>query len=321
MKKYIKSSQYIKATYSQSMPDWFKKRFGHIRYKLDSKYRSKPIKWDTIQFYDENPNGTYKPVYLLDLGYDGEIYIPGVNDDEWCSINGKGTHLGTLYKKPRKFNEFVIDTKYIDLSDDSAYRSNRERYQDPRYEYDYNHHMKYQGQQKQKSYYGNGYKWTEGYGRDKSGYRIPSPSQMLSRYYSEFPRAVFKKIDTVYQRILNLRDEISELKVSDDYLESIGTEPIYRENRPREIKYSDIGKVFREFDYIVESYKEMLDEAAGHKNNIDRFEQELDSYSEGQRLSGYDTLGYYGQSLNNTIKILNRNIDSLENTIDNLKEY
>lgn len=259
--------------------------------------------------------------YLLDLGYDGEIYIPGVNDDEWCSVNGKGTHLGTLYKKPRKFNEFVIDTKYIDLSEDSADRSQRERYQDPRYDRDYDNHMRYQGQHKQKSYYGeNGYKWAQWYNRDKSGYVIPSPSQMLSRYYSEFPRAVFKKIDTVYQRILNLRDEISELKVRGDYLESIGTELVSRENRPREINYSDISKVFREFDYIVEAYKEMLDDAVRHKNTIDRFEQEQDSYSEGQRESAQDTLGYYGQSLNNTIKRLNRDIDSLERTIDNLNE-
>lgn len=65
----------------------------------------------------------------------------------------------------------------------------------------------------------------------------------------------------------------------------------------------------------------MLDDAVKHKNTIDRFEQEQDSYSEGQRESGYDTLGYYSQTLNNKIKRLNGDIDSLERIIDNLKEY
>ena len=319
MKKYIKSSKYIQATYSPSMPDWFKKRIGNIRYRLESKYGYRPIKWDTIQFYDDDPNGTYTPVYLLDLGYDGQIYIPGVNDDASCRINGKGTHLGTLYNKPRKFKEFVVDTKYIDLNAPES-RSDRERYYDPRYDRDSFNRMRYQGQQKYKSYYSDTYGWRQGYDRDKSGYRIPSPSEVFTRYYKKFPRAVLTKIDGVYQRILNLKDEISELKVHDDYVERIGTELRDFEDNSSGFNYSFIGYVFRKFDDIVSSYKSMLKDATNYNRAIESYEQDKDSLTEDQlRNNSYD-FGYYGKRLDDYIKRIDRDISDLEKSIDDAKQ-
>lgn len=312
MKKYIRCSRYIRASFDTSAPDWLRRNFGQLKSYL-SKRRPK-YKWDSMQFYTSNPDGAYTPIYLLKTGYGGtweQLYIPGVNDSESTIINKRSRELGSLGKK--LLNDIAEDVVYVDLGPDNI--SDRVHYQDPRNTYE----GRYAGQTKSRT----SNDWGQYRGRDKSGYEIPKPEDMLAKYYSKYPKAVFKKIDVLYQRIKDLRDEIFDLSVREDYLDGIGTELVERTPGPREIGYGDIGYFLNKLEGVIADYKRVLNQAALQNSSINTFERWDASgvYTEDQRKYNMENMGEYSQRLNADIKRVMRKIDDIEDEINNAKSW
>lgn len=98
--------------------------------------------------------------------------------------------------------------------------------------------------------------------RDKSGYKIPSPSEMLTNYYSKFPERVTDKLDNVYEKIIDVRDML----MAADF------------NKPLDKPYSrDVySDAYREFSYVVQRYRSLF-------NYLD----------ENRQLRGDDDIEYY----------------------------
>lgn len=204
MKRYIKSSQYISASFSPSMPDWMKKklssRYSRIR---DSLVNGLHLKLDTANFLD-HPTENSVAIHLLEADRELVVYAPGYNDDDGADFNYRWRDFGKLGKKTLK--DRTLDTVYIDLDDPSNFDTDQEHYRDPRFEYFHNTNGQYAGQYKQKYFGWRDYKGSDK--RDKSGYLIPNPEDKIRDYYEKFPDKVTDKIDSLYEEIVKLQQEI-----------------------------------------------------------------------------------------------------------------
>ena len=254
--------RYIKASISPSAPDWLKRAltgrsYGGIKDKLLSKYH---IALDRAEFTKEPTGPASIPIYLLQSDYGTEIYCPGANDDHTGYFNGRNRKFGSIAKS--KLPEMAVDIVYVNTGDEGNTFSKRDKYEDPRRTYRYNSKQgDYAGQYQHAAYLGrdeNGKemyddpKWSpagmtpsnERKARDKSGYKIPSPAQMLTDYYSKFPERVTDKLDNVYEKILNLKDKL----VAVDF------------NGPRGTNYGrDISDAYREFSRVVGDYRSLFE--------------------------------------------------------------
>ena len=214
--------RYIKASITPSAPDWLKRvlqsRWGG---SIKNGLLKRGIALDKVEFTKEKPvGGNSLPIYLIATDYGTEAYAPGVNDDTTAIINGRTRKLGSIAKS--KIPEMAVDAVYIDLADPASKAPRKERYRDPRYEYRSSSQGRYAGQYKRQNYnydtheYDEGYEWSkmgktptnESRARDKSGYKIPSPESMIARYYEKYPDKVTQKIDSVYARILEVKDKL-----------------------------------------------------------------------------------------------------------------
>jgi hypothetical protein len=204
MKRYIKSSEYIQASFSPSMPDWMKKKFSS-RYSRDrdSLLNTLHLKLDTANFLD-HPTENSVAIHLLEADNQLVVYAPGYNDNNGADFNGRWRDFGRLGKKTLK--DRTLDTVYIDLDDPSNFDTDQEHYRDPRFEYYYDTNGQYAGQHKD-SYFG----WKDYKGRekrDKSGYLIPNPEDKIKDYYKKFPDKVTDKLDSIYEELVKLQQEI-----------------------------------------------------------------------------------------------------------------
>jgi len=210
--------RYIKASFSASIPDWLLKKLGN--YGIKRKLLDKGIALDTAKFLDHDPGtGKVLPVYLLKTDYGNNVYIPTVNDDDSASINGRYRKLGSIAKS--KLPGMAVDVYFLDMTDPETMHPPKSRYRDPRYDYNrYEKHGSYAGQYQTEPYLGRDPETDESmYGpktwtatgrsnRDKSGYKIPSPEEMISRFYEKYPEKLADKVDNVYQEILDAREQI-----------------------------------------------------------------------------------------------------------------
>lgn len=255
--------KYIRASISESTPDWLKKklatdRFGNnLKNKMVNKYH---VALDRATYTDEKTSSDCIPIYLLNVDYGTTVYIPGVNDDQSESINGRYRKLGSIAKS--KLPDMAEDIVYVDLGDSSNVAPTKERYQDPRYTYRYSGPQgKYAGQYKKTRYdhetreeYDDGWSKSgmtpanESRARDKSGYKIPSPEQRLADYYKKFPDKITSKVDSLYDKLIDTRQLLNEAdfnKPRADYWD-------------RETVDIDYAKAYRRFADAVDDYRKLL---------------------------------------------------------------
>lgn len=160
------------------------------------------LKLDTANFLD-HPTENSVAIHLLETDNDLVVYAPGYNDNDSAKFNYQWRDFGKLGKKTLK--DRILDTIYIDLDDPSNFDTDNEHYRDPRFEYYYDTNGQYAGQ------YKDDYGWEDYLGRgkrDKSGYLIPNPEDRIRDYYEKFPDKVTDKIDSLYENIVKLQQEI-----------------------------------------------------------------------------------------------------------------
>ena len=221
--------RYVKAAFDSSMPSWLKKsltggRLNNYRNAvLRDAFIKKGIALDRAQFLDHDPGAGSQPVYLLQTDYGTEVYAPGINDDSTRSFNNRYRKFGSIAKS--KLLDMSADVVWINMLDDSNKFNKKDRYQDPRYSYRYNSRGDYAGQYKKAHYLGRDEEGNEMYSpeewsksgmtprnesrsRDKSGYKVPSPEQMIARFYEKYPEKLASKVEDIYQEILDAREQI-----------------------------------------------------------------------------------------------------------------
>ena len=221
--------RYIRASIDPSAPDWLRRAlqtdFGRDLVKRHH------VALDRAQFLDHEPDSTNAiPIYHIKTDLSEKVYSPGVNDAAEVMLNGRWRKLGSVAKS--KIPQMAVDTVWVDLSDPNNTFERKQKYEDPRYTYRYSNRGKYAGQYQREEYdrdtreYKKG-DWSlagmtpanESRARDKSGYKVPRPEDMIARYYSKFPERVTDKVESVYQRILEVRDELNsvDFRVADEY--------------------------------------------------------------------------------------------------------
>lgn len=244
--------RYIKASFDPSIPSWAKPALsaGTIG---DDFVRQYNVPLSEVQFYTEEiPNSV--PIYLLETDYADVVYIPGVNDDRTEFFNNRQRKLGSLGKST--LNKLAKDIVWVDVSNKLAPSKG---YQDPRFIYDrYSRKGKgeYGGQyynQPWTSYTGEEHpgQWSpegrkgrnERHVRDKSGYVIPDPRDMLADYYTRFPDRLTNKLDDLKNKLISARD----ILFSEDLL--------VREDDPYD---SSLSNAMRRYADAVHSYKAIL---------------------------------------------------------------
>lgn len=275
--------RYIRSSFDPSMPSWLKKpltggRLSNFRNAvLRDAFLKKGIALDRAQFLDHDPGFGSQPIYLLQTDYGTEVYAPGINDDSTGYFNNRSRKFGSIAKS--KLLDMSADVVWINMLDDSNKFSRKDRYQDPRYSYRSNPRGDYAGQYKHARYLGRDEAGNEMYSpeewsesgmtprnesraRDKSGYKVPSPEQMITRFYEKYPEKLSSKVEDVYQEILDARDQIFAY----DFRE-LG-----------EDRYSsDVSNAYRNLSQAISEYRSML----GAIKDLERFlsrGNEIDTY-------------------------------------------
>lgn len=250
--------RYVKASFDASMPEWLRtkllSKYGSFKSRLMKKYG---VALDRANFMDRGRPGDI-PIYLIESDYGNEVYSPGVNDDETITINGRNRKLGSIAKS--KLPEMAIDMVFVDVSDSDNLIPKKDRYKDPRYSYRKSDKGQYAGQYKRRPYLGNQQygeeEWStkgitpsnERRARDKSGYIVPSPEEMIANYYSKFPDKITSKLDSLYVRLEEVKGELMSAPFN--------TPSDFNERYSIDNMYTDFGRA-------VSEYRNLLKQANG----------------------------------------------------------
>lgn len=259
--------RYIRASIDPSAPDWLKKALAGS-FGQDLVKRAQ-VALDKANFSKEPTGSNTLPIYLLETDYSNSVYAPGINDSEEATINGRWRKLGSIAKS--KLPQMAVDTVYVDLDDPANKYERRTKYQDPRYEYRYSDRGRYAGQYRRHEYVGNGeYEdagWSE-YGRtpsnetkhrDKSGYKIPKPEDMIARFYSRFPERITEKVNKVYAKLLDAQRELMSSSFN-----NVGQE--WGDTNIRNA-YSRFGDAVSEYKRLLYMVQNRRDEKTGELTN------------------------------------------------------
>lgn len=296
--------RYIKASISGSMPDWLRKeitRGGYSKARLINNLVNRyNVSLDTANFQGERPtSNNYLTFYLLnpnDNYYSRIVYCPGINDDESTDIGGRYRKLGSIAKS--KLPTMAEDVCYLDLSDpNNVHKPKYDRYQDPRYSYRHSSKGTYMGQYFDREYLGNGEYSEEGTwsktgriasnerrARDKSGYRIPSPEDMIARYYERFPEKITDKLNAVYDRMLKVKTKLINVNF----------------NTPSEYGSTDLRNAFGRFGDVASEYQKLL--------------AQVDESGRLKSTRGWREVG--PKDFSNQVSYINRNLDEVEEYIN-----
>ena len=210
---------YIKASFDNWVPDWFKADKGALKALAGKGIDLKNL----ILSEHKGPSGTQYVVYHLkeDRPYGRDmVWIPGVyNDGEYITDPADGKYKSIKYIAKKRLP--IVDTYYINI--DEFKKAPKERYQDPRND----EYGKYAGQ-----YYNEPYEYydgtvREGYWskggrsagrngrqkRDKSGYIIPDPSDRLLTFYQskEGTDKLTAKLQNVHDDLIKLKSELFDI--------------------------------------------------------------------------------------------------------------
>ena len=242
-------SKRVEEAYDPSIPDWLKKDKRDLGTKgtnmrnfkseldlsnaqfvpLDELSNTDPIWKDTdyIKIFN-TPNGVYAT--------DGDkTYISDWDDTYYDSNDHYRTkHFSKLSRK--NLINMATDIGYIKKSDTPMSDTNARkygRYKDPR-----ENSGKYAGQYKYDD------KWKTREGRDKSGYEIPEPSELLSKYYTvEGIDDIKPVLNKYYNKVKSLMDEITAL----DFRQFGKSDSLYSESR----LYSDLRELVDYYNSFV----------------------------------------------------------------------
>lgn len=230
--------RYIRASYDSSMPSWLKGEAG--KQALASLNNTYAMSRATFSKY-EQPGSI--PIYLLDDTYKEEsrwgetyktpagqyVYVPNVSGGygRFIPVGRTFRALGTAAKA--RIQEHIIDTVYMTAPLRKEVRPAEDRYQDPRYEkeYDWDSHRYKQVYQGQYPEYRT--EWSEeakdwvdtnevesweiqGNGRDKSGYEIPDPTELYKRLYNRFPERLKGRVQEARNILDEYYDKVDEAK-------------------------------------------------------------------------------------------------------------
>lgn len=256
--------RYIKASLSESTPDWLKKRFARGWYNdFKSNLLKRGVALDKVTYTDTPTGPNDLPIYLLQVDMGQTVYAPGVNDDASESINGRYRKLGSIAKS--KLPDMAIDVVYVNLDDPANKAPSKDRYQDPRYSYRYSRKGDYMGQYMMQDWDSETHEnvdvgWSdrgktpsnETRARDKSGYKVPSPEERISEYYEKYPNKIREKVDSVYEMLL----ETKKILMDADF------------NRPFDDRFytDNIADAYSEFSRAINAYRKLLSSLDENKN-------------------------------------------------------
>lgn len=249
--------KYIRASLSPSMPSWLTREFANsrtfyngLKSKLLDRYR---VSLDTAEFSQDVPeSGNYLTFYLLNTDYGQKVYCPGVNDDASEEINGRYRKIGSIAKS--KLAGMSSDIVYLDLDNPNNVHPKKDRYRDPRYSYRHNERGDYAGQYRRRPYLGDGKYGDDGWStsgmtpanerraRDKSGYVVPDPEDLIARYYEKFPNRITDKVDALYDKMITIQQKLT----STDF------------KKARSYGSSDMRNAYSTFGSAVSDYQELL---------------------------------------------------------------
>ena len=252
--------RYIRASFDSSMPDWLKRKFNQKYRSYGNAFVKKyGIALSDVEFLD---SPTVKSIPIYSIG--GTAYIPGVNDEEEVVVNNRWRKLGKIAKST--LESLADDIVYVDIADAPKVPNDR-NYKDPRYIYDRwgGRNGSYGGQ-----YLTHNGTWSHGgnrgasevRSRDKSGYVIPDPKEQLVRYYDMFPEKITNKVESIYQRILDVKDKVLNPDI-------INTPKDRNENM-------SIGNAIYRLKDAIEEYRDLLremqsmDKALSDTNKYDK---------------------------------------------------
>ena len=282
--------RYIRASMSVGLPDWASRALKSSRYgddlgnKLVKRYN---IALDKVQTLDHEPDGRSLVMYLMPK-YPGDevmnitfVYIPGVNDDAEMQINGRWRKAGSVAKS--KLPEMALDVAWIDLDDPNNTFAPKNKYQDPRYSYRYNSKGDYAGQYKITNYNYDTHEredvgWSksgmtpsnESRARDKSGYKVPSPEEMIQRFYTKFPEKITDKIDEVYAQIKDMQSVLVDADFNSPTRYSSKYRNAYTRFGDAVDEYRQLLNSFRKSDSSDRKYNRFYNSFASQISSIKR---------------------------------------------------
>lgn len=257
--------RYIKASISESTPDWLKKRLTSGSFNtFKTNFLKRGIALDKATYTSEPTSSDDIPIYLLQVDYGQTVYSPGINDDATESINGRYRKLGSIAKS--KLPDMAVDVVYLNVNDPANKAPFKDRYQDPRYSYRYSRKGDYMGQYMMQDWdseihdhvdvgWSNSGKTAsnESRARDKSGYKVPSPEERISEYYEKYPNKIREKVDSVYEMLL----ETKKILMDADF------------NRPLDDRFytDNIADAYQKFSRAINDYRKLLSSLDENKNS------------------------------------------------------
>lgn len=212
--------KYIKASFDNWIPDWLRNDKGALKALSDKGF---DLKRSTFQT-DPTGRGKDYPIYLVGDGRYTFVWIPGVYNDGYYTTDPYDRNYKAV-KYIAKKNLPIKDTVYINKVSGENFKEKKQRYRDPRYQYDRGDpHGRYAGQ-----YYMEPSKYSDdtegrwsttglrqGFGyrpRDKSGYVIPNPQERLLDFYGSDAgmQKLLSRIQTVYEDLIDVRSRIFDV--------------------------------------------------------------------------------------------------------------
>lgn len=219
--------RYIRASFNNNIPSWFKKDKGLLR-ALSNKGIDLANLTLTQDKAKRGSTGSQYTVYRLINDYGNEsIYIPGIHGDDDYITDPYDRKFKAI-KYVSKKNLPIKETWYINIADNQ--KPSRERYHDPRYEYSrYESRGRYAGQHyyipsrvhdpdapnsdfigyRPGTYKDGEWKPPLG-GRDKSGYVIPVPSERLMEFFNSEKglKSLGNRVQDVYEDLIDVQENI-----------------------------------------------------------------------------------------------------------------
>lgn len=213
----------VEEAYDPSIPDWLKSNgkgstMQDFKNKIDlSNAKYVPLNKD--EFTNTDPiwkDNDYIKIFNTPKGVyatDGKIDYISDYGDTYYDDNYRTRRLSKTSRK--NLIDMSTDIGYIKKSDVEVSDSNARkygRYEDPRTGVSHGYYGGYNKDEYAGQYQDDEGNWHTQSGRDKSGYEIPKPEEMLAKYYNvDGIEDVQRVLDTYYKKLTDIRDEITSL--------------------------------------------------------------------------------------------------------------
>lgn len=247
--------RYIKASY-QNFPSWLVEALDNPANKYNrNKLGSSTIDLHNAEFQEvssisnRDPRLT-DPDYKLVIKFptsvvsnnDG-LYIPGFIGDDVTIYDDNYRNKGRMKDQSRKW--MIDNAEHIGfIYMPHSRKAPKTRYKDPRYSTDRWGNAHYEGQRRSDG------AWWKPYNRDKSGYAIPDPRDLINRLYDINKDNYAQVLDRYYEKVMRLKDRITSIDFRGEAPDVADSNVMY--------SYSDhsreISRAWRYFGEVIESY-------------------------------------------------------------------